>query len=139
MLGLVLLGGMSACADTGRDDMSRWPTSAQTDLDATLIVWSDGGRVDVPGDDARVTGKLGLSAQGCVVLDDTHVLVAPPGSSVDGEGTRVTIAGLGEFGMGETIAGRGGYVTEPVDEWEPDHGLCMALPKGGEFAVFSVD
>jgi len=139
ILGFALLGSMSACDDTESDATSRSPTSDRTDGSATLIVWSDGGRVDMPSDGARITGTLGLSAQGCVVLDDIHVLIAPPGSSVDAEGTRVTIAGLGELEMGEAITGHGGYVTEPVDDWVPDPGSCMPLPEGGEFVVFSAD
>ncbi|MFT4011207.1 MAG: hypothetical protein QM655_14315 [Nocardioidaceae bacterium] len=137
-LGSVLLVSMSACDDADHSDGSPSPALGQDHKSATLIVWSDNGREETPSDDALVTGALGISTHGCLVLNGVNILVAPPGSSVNAEGTRVSIAGLGEFGMGDTITGRGGYVTAPSEEWEPDPASCLPLAEGGEFAVFSV-
>jgi hypothetical protein len=57
--------------------------------------------------EANVSGVLGISPQGCVTVAE-YPLVAPPGSTVTGDG--VHLQGIGDVAFGQRIAASGGVV-----------------------------
>lgn len=62
------------------------------------------------GFEALLSGRLGVNISGCVVLGDAALLIAPPGSEVRPEGSRIFIPGKGDFQLGEMAElGSGGF------------------------------
>lgn len=72
---------------------------------ATRLLLSDSD----PGSSrtARVQGRLGIDAQGCVTLG-RYVMIAPRDSRLKVDGQTVVLTGLGEFRLGDEVSATGG-------------------------------
>jgi hypothetical protein len=80
------------------------PGSEQGSPPVILLVTRVGGGASM---EALVSGVVGISPTGCVTVAE-HVMVAPPGSAVTGNG--VHLAGIGDVAFGQTIKASGGFV-----------------------------
>ena len=102
---------------------------------------SDGPRLltwEGPSDrsmEAIVSGKLRVNGAGCFTLDD-NLLMAPPGSEVVREGAGIAVPGLGEFDIGETVRGDGGYLY--LEEVDGGGSRCVDDNTSREVAVLSL-
>jgi hypothetical protein len=101
---------------------------------ATAAVSDDGVVLVVSRDsDARmqalVSGTVGVTDTGCIALDDA-VLVAPEGSTISADGETVSLTGVGEFRLGDSLPGTGGGWTV----WGDD-GAGFGDCGSGEYAV----
>lgn len=82
------------------------------------------------GMDAIVQGVLGINSQGCVVIDDTFVMIAPYGSTVIDDGRTFELTGMGRFRVGEQVRGAGGYLENTEPDQVPDF-LKHCFPQRG--------
>jgi hypothetical protein len=112
----VCLLALAGCASAG-DDVS---------MDGVVLVVGPDSTVSMQ---ASLTGVLGTNEAGCVSLDGA-VVVAPRGSTISEDGQYVSLEGVGEFGLGETLPATGGGWVEWGDDGE-GYGDCG----GGEYAV----
>lgn len=72
----------------------------------TLLTWI--GPLG-PTMEARVLGPISISPSGCVTVGG-RVLVAPPGSAIDGSTQRLHVESVGDFNVGDHIQASGGYL-----------------------------
>ena len=79
--------------------------SPTTAAEITLLTWD--GELGGPGGQAMVNDVLKVSDSGCVSVGD-HILIAPPGSTVEGQ--RVHIESIGDFELGDPIDTGGSYL-----------------------------
>lgn len=96
-----------------------------------LLVWTkDGGSKF----EALMSGRLGVDALGCVTLDD-DALVVPRGSTLEDDGRKVSIKGVGTFPLGNDLPPTGGGYEEYADRSDVPAGRQVCA--GTNFAVLT--
>jgi len=132
--------GLSGCGDDGESEISAesprdsfTPRTQHADGPILLTQPTPQGG----GMDAIVQGVLGINAQGCVVIDDKFVVIAPYGSKDVGDGRTFELTGMGRFRVGETVRGAGGYL-EKAEPGEVPSFVRKCFPETGTANYVSI-
>ena len=125
---LALAGCANAEAPIGDDGLGVPLPMPVSPEDPILLVAPQGGG----GDSAVIEGALDVNAVACITIDDA-LLVAPFGSTIDG--SVVSIAGYGSFGVGDEVS-LGGGLSEDVPIAEVDGAYLGCVP--GEVETVSI-
>lgn len=103
---IVLLVAGCGSASSSSAPPSSFPNAPPTTAAEITLLTCD-GELGGPGGQAMVNDVLKVSDSGCVSVGE-HILIAPPGSTV--EGPRVHIESIGDFELGDAIDTGGSYL-----------------------------
>lgn len=138
-----LMLALAGCDDGGGDEGTAGVPAASVTMTphpsgrpvlVALPSPQQGGRLAIVG------GVLGISPQGCVVLHDKYVVIAPYGSAVVEDGKTFELTGMGRFKVGDRVQGAGGYASDiPRDQVSDLVKPCLPENAGNSVTIRSLD